>query len=106
MVPGHDQAGTRVSFAMSPDGLNWSEKRDLSGPPKEGFGWIARGFWERNGELLALASHFNAPGYTGKGLSLEAFRWEKKKNRWISAGTVQDDALNNFPSKKLPNGNG
>jgi hypothetical protein len=29
--------------------------------------------------LLALASHFNAPGYTGEGLSLEAFRWDKAK---------------------------
>ena len=104
VVPGHDRAGTRVSFATSPDGLNWSEIKDLSGPPADGFGWIARGFWEREGELLALASHFNAPGYTGKGLSLEAFRWDEDTNSWKPAGTVLDDALNNFPPKKLPNG--
>ena len=104
VVPGHDREGTRVSFATSPDGLNWSPKKDLSGPPAKGFGWIARGFWEREGELLALASHFNAPGYTGEGLSLEAFKWDENSNSWQAAGTVLDNALNNFPPKKLPNG--
>lgn len=104
VVPGHDQAGTRVSFATSNDGLKWSAKGDLSGPPAQGFGWIARGFWIRNGELLALASHFNAPGYDGEGLSLEAFRWDESTGHWHRAGRVLDDALNNFPPKKLPNG--
>ena len=71
IVPGHDRADTRVSYATSEDGLNWSEPKDLSGPPrKDGYGWIARGFWQRDAELLALASHFQAPGYAGKGLSL------------------------------------
>jgi len=104
VVPGHDQAGTRVSFSTSTDGLNWSDKKDLSGAPDEGFGWIARGFWEREDELLALASHFNAPGYPGEGLSLEAFSWDEKRARWQKQGTVLDDALNNFPPKKLPDG--
>lgn len=104
LVPGHDQPGTRVSFATSPDGLNWQKKEDLSGPPNEGFGWIARGFWQREGELLALASHFNAPGYEGEGLSLEAFRWVKKDQNWQRAGTVLYDTLNIFPPKRLPNG--
>lgn len=80
VVPGHDQPGTRVSFATSRDGLLWSDPADLSGPPRiDGFGWIARGFWIRDKELLALASHFNAPGYPGQGLSLEAFRWDQWK---------------------------
>jgi hypothetical protein len=104
-VPGHDQPGTRVSYATSNDGLNWSKPRDLSGPPRvEGFGWIARGLWIRDGELLALASHFRAPGYPGKGLSLEAFRWDKSASKWQVHGTVLDDTLNNFPPKKLPSG--
>ncbi len=106
VVPGHDQPGTRVSYATSEDGLNWSQPQDLTGPPRtEGFGWIARGFWVREGELLALASHFNAPGYTGKGLSLEAFRWDATRKEWTVLGTVKDDTLNNFPPKKLPDGN-
>jgi hypothetical protein len=104
-VPGHDRPGTRVSYATSGDGLNWSKPRDLSGPPRiDGFGWIARGLWVRDGELLALASHFNAPGYSGKGLSLEAFRWDEKARGWVPHGTVLDDSLNNFPPKKLPTG--
>ncbi len=105
VVPGHDQPDTRVSYSMSNDGLKWSKPRDLSGPPrKEGFGWISRGLWVRNGELLALASHFRAPGYAGEGLSLEAFRWNKAAESWEPAGMVLDDSLNNFPPKRLPTG--
>ena len=105
VVPGHDLAGTRVSYATSNDGVRWSQPMDLSGPPrKDRFGWIARGFWIRNDSLLALASHFHAPGYPGKGLSLEAFRWDKTGDQWLPHGTVQDDTLNNFPPKRLPHG--
>lgn len=105
VVPGHDRPGTRVSYATSDDGLIWSKPADLSGPARvEGFGWISRGLWVRDGELLALASHFNAPGYPGEGLSLEAFRWDNWKSRWLAHGTVLDDSLNNFPPKKLPSG--
>ncbi len=105
VVPDHDRPDTRVSFASSDDGLIWSESRDLSGPPRiKGFGYIARGFWVRGGELLALASHFNAPGYPGEGLSLEAWRWNGLAERWEEMGTVHDDTLNNFPPKRLPDG--
>ena len=105
VVPGHDRPDTRVSFATSDDGLTWSQPADLSGPPRTpGFGWIARGLWVRDGELLALASHFNAPGYPGKGLSLEAFRWDAIGGMWKAHGTVLDDTLNNFPPKRLPSG--
>jgi hypothetical protein len=103
VVPAHDMPGTRNSFATSKDGLHWSKPSDLTGPPrKKGYGWIARGLWKRDGELLALASHFNAPGYEGLGLSLEAFRWNGVK--WVAHGTVLDDAMNNFPPKRLPSG--
>lgn len=105
VVPGHDRPGTRVSYSISQDGRNWSEPRDLAGPPRiDGFGWIARGLWIRDGQLLALASHFNAPGYPGKGLSLEAFRWDEAGKTWMAHGTVLDDTLNNFPPKQLPTG--
>ena len=103
IVPGHDMPGTRNSFATSKDGLHWTTPADLTGPPrKKGFGWIARGLWKRDGELLALASHFDAPGYEGLGLSLEAFRWNGTK--WVAHGTVLDDSMNNFPPKRLPSG--
>ncbi len=105
LTPGHDQPDTRVSYAISEDGVRWTGPRELSGPPRTpGFGWIARGLWQREGELLALASHFNAPGYSGKGLSLEAFRWTGGDRGWQAHGTVLDDTLNNFPPKKLPTG--
>ena len=103
IVPAHDMPGTRNSFSTSEDGLHWSKPADLTGPPrKKGFGWIARGFWERDGDLLALASHFDAPGYEGLGLSLEAFRWTGTE--WVPHGKVLDDSMNNFPPKRLPSG--
>lgn len=105
VVPGHDRPYTRVSYATSVDGLHWSQVKDLSGPARtNGFGWIARGFWVRDSELLALATHFNAPGYPGVGLSLEAWRWNRDYERWEEVETVLDDAMNNFPPKRLPNG--
>ena len=103
IVPGHDRPDTRNSYATSQDGLTWSRPADLTGPPRiEGYGWIARGFWKRDGELLALSSHFDAPGYAGPGLSLEAFRWNGAK--WEAHGPVLDDSMNNFPPKRLPSG--
>lgn len=105
IVPGHDLPHQRVSYATSADGVHWSPPKDLSGPPRiAGFGWIARGYWERDGDLLALATHYNAPGYRGEGLSLEAFRWDRDLRQWLTQGTVLDDAMNNFPPKKLPSG--
>jgi len=105
LVPGHDLADQRVSYATSIDGLNWSEARDLAGAPAEGFGWIARGFWVREGRLLALASHFNAPGYTGEGLALHAFQWQTDATEaWRPLGVVFDDTLNNFSPNRLPTG--
>ena len=105
VVPGHDLAGQRVSFAISESGMHWSESRDLAGPPEAGFGWIARGFWIREGKLLALASRYKAPGYDGPGLQLHAFEMAPGKPAdWKHLGIAYDDALNNFPPKMLPNG--
>jgi hypothetical protein len=104
-VPGHDRAGQIVSYAYSKDGISWSEPADLSGPPAGGFGWIARGFWIREGKLLALATHFNAPDYRGEGLALYAFELENEDAlKWKSRGILYDNAMNNFPPKLLPNG--
>ena len=104
-VPGHDLAGQHVSFATSGDGMNWSDVRDLAGPPDDGFGWIARGFWLREGKLLALASRYKAPGYGGLGLQLHAFEAVPgEPPQWKHLGIAYDDALNNFAPKKLPTG--
>lgn len=105
LVPGHDRPDTEVSYATSKDGIEWSQPQTLTGPPrKSGFGWIARGFWNRDGQLLALATHFDAPGYPGEGLSLEAFHFDDREQKWAAHGTVLYDAMNNFPPKKLPSG--
>lgn len=105
VVPGHDLAGQRVSFATSRDGMNWSQVCDLAGPPDSGFGWIARGFWIREGKLLALASRYRAPGYAGPGLQLHAFEVvPAEPSEWKHLGIAYDDALNNFAPKMLPDG--
>ncbi|ODS83523.1 MAG: hypothetical protein ABS46_06225 [Cytophagaceae bacterium SCN 52-12] len=105
VVPGHDRAGQLISYSTSPDGLNWSEPRDLAGPPDDGFGWIARGFWIYNGELLALATRYQAPSYRGDGLQLHAFRRVKGgKKEWQHRGLVYDNAMNNFAPKQIPTG--
>ena len=105
IVPGHDQPGQLVSYSKSKDGIHWSEPRDLTCPPDDGFGWIARGFWIRNGQLLALATRYNAPDYRGEGLQLHAFELIPQEEReWRPKGLVYDNAMNNFPPKRLPNG--
>ncbi len=104
-VPGHDRADQHVSFATSADGLSWSPIGNLTGRPDPGHGWIARGFWVREGRLLALASRYQAPGYSGPGLSLHAFELASgEPARWRHAGLVFDDAINNFPPKRIPTG--
>lgn len=104
-VPQHDRAEQRVSFAYSTDGLDWSTTFDLTGPPAEDFGWLARGFWVRDGKLLALATHYRAPGYRGEGLALHAFELEEGDSiQWKHLGVVYENAMNNFPPKQLPNG--
>lgn len=104
-VPGHDRADQHVSFATSLDGLKWSPIENLTGRPDPGYGWIARGFWVRDGKLLALASRYKAPGYHGEGLSLHAFELAANAPpRWRHAGLVFDDAINNFPPKRIPSG--
>ena len=106
IVPGHDRPGQMVSYSISKDGINWSESRYLTDPPFiDGFGWIARGFWVREGKLLALTTLYNAPGYRGKGLQLHAYELVTGELRdWKHKGLVYDNAMNNFSPKKLPNG--
>ena len=104
-VPHHDLAGQVVSYATSKDGLNWSKVKQLSSTPEEGFGWIARDFWIRDGELLALASRYKAPAYANPGLQLHAFSLESMApTKWKHHGLVFDNTLNNFAPKKLPSG--
>jgi hypothetical protein len=113
-----DRVGQRVKFATSPDGLKWSEPRFLSpippnsGPDSpsygtrttKGFRYISRGFWQRDGELLALASLDEAAGFFGESLELHAFRLNAADESWQDAGVVFKDTINNFPPLKLRTG--
>lgn len=113
-----DRVGQRVKFASSPDAIEWSEPKFLtptppgSGPDSEsygtrtskGFRYISRGLWQRDGELLALASLDEAAGFFGPSLELHAFRLERPSRNWKPLGVVYDDTINNFPPKKLPSG--
>ncbi|MCH1495809.1 MAG: exo-alpha-sialidase [Rubripirellula sp.] len=111
-----DRVGQRVKFATSGDGLKWSESHYLTPEPpgsglhspyygtrtEKGMRWISRGFWQREGELLALCSLDEAAGFFGPSLQLRAFRWTN--STWEDAGLVADNAINNFPPKKIATG--
>ena len=113
-----DRVGQRVKFATSDEGLKWSEPAFLTPEPPDsgkdsryygtrtdkGFRYIARGFWNRDGELLALASLDEAAGFFGKSLELHAFRLNAGAGSWSDAGVVYKNAINNFPPVKLPAG--
>jgi len=113
-----DRVGQRVKFATSPDGLTWTAPRFLtpvppgSGPESPHYGtrtkngkrWIARGFWIRGGELLALAALDEAAGFFGPSLQLRAFRFDQTADGWLDAGVVFSNAINNFPPMKLRTG--
>ncbi len=99
-----DQARQHLQFATSDDGIAWSPQQVLASPPQAGYGYIARGLWIRNDELLALASLYEAPAFHDGDLKLVGFRWNRQLGQWESAGQVFDDALNNFAPKKLGSG--
>jgi hypothetical protein len=113
-----DRVGQRVRFATSHDGAKWSASQYLtpippnSGPDSPHFGtrtdqglrYISRGFWKRDGELLALATLDEAAGFFGPSLELVAFRFNKVTDKWDEAGVVCKNCINNFPPLKLRTG--
>ena len=121
-----DRIGQVVKYSTSKDGVKWNKPRFLTPYPKEsgpekahygkrrasGFRYISRGFWVRDGKLLALATLDEASGFFGKSLELHAFEWvpatgkyaKIDKGEWHDIGVVQDNAINNFPPKKMPSG--
>jgi hypothetical protein len=95
-----------VRYATSDGGLKWSESRMLSGLPAEGRAYIARGFWVRDGELLALAASYKGKGAFGvdKDLKLVAFAYNKGDNSWKEKGVIYENAINNFTPQKISTG--
>lgn len=113
-----DRVGQRVKFATSADGLHWSIPEFLTPAPPhsgsdseffgkrnaKGYRWIARGFWQRDNELLALASLDEAADFFGPSLTLRAFRLDSNGRTWRELGVVQKNTINNFPPERLPDG--
>ncbi|MHC4680456.1 MAG: exo-alpha-sialidase, partial [Planctomycetota bacterium] len=113
-----DRVGQRVAFTTSGDGLDWSDPKYITSyPPNsrpdsplyntrspKGFRYISRGFWQREGRLLALASLDEAGKFFGPSLELHAFRLNPDNDTWEDMGVVYDNTINNFPPKLLPNG--
>jgi hypothetical protein len=101
-----DMPTQHVSYATSDDGLKWSAPKSITGPPAEGRAYIARAFWVRDGELLALAASYKGKGAFGvdKDLKLVAFAWNKLSVSWKPKGVVFEDAINNFTPQKLSTG--
>lgn len=106
-----DYPEQHVQYSTSADGLLWSESKPLVGPsPRQDFRYIARGFWVRDGRLLALASHDESYDATGKkklfgpSLQLLAFGWNEENGSWSPLGVVAEDTINNFPPIRLPSG--
>jgi hypothetical protein len=95
-----------VAYATSDDGLKWSEPKSISGPPVEGRAYIARDFWTRDGELLALAASYKGKGAFGvdKDLKLVAFAWDRASSEWKPKGLVFENAINNFMPQRLSSG--
>jgi len=105
-----DHPTQHLRYATSADGLRWSEPRLLAGPPsRDGFRYIARGLWLRDGKLLALASHDEAyqggrVRFFGPSLQLHGWEWLPEAGEWKPLGVIADGAINNFPPARLPNG--
>ena len=106
-----DNPTQHVRYSTSRDGLQWSEAKAVMGSsPREGFRYISRGLWVRDGRLIALASHDEALDengkvrFFGKSLELLAFAWDEAAGSFQPLGVVYDDAINNFPPRRLPDG--
>lgn len=106
-----NEHGMRVRYATSADGTTWSSDAPIT-PVPVGKRYVARGFWVRNGELLALASFDSGRpplskqtgNWAAADLELQAFRWVKDRNHWEFAGIVFDDTISNYPPRLLPSG--
>ena len=104
--PAEDRPTQHVRYATSADGIHWSAPQHVTPDPEEGYGYIARGLWLRDGEMLALVAHFKGQGAFGvdKDLQLQAYRWDAAAGKWVFKGKLYDDAINNFAPTQLADG--
>ncbi|MBW3542662.1 MAG: glycoside hydrolase [Planctomycetes bacterium] len=104
--PIEDEPTQEVRYATSANGLVWSRSRSVTSRPEAPYAFIARGFWVRDGRLLALAAHFKGKGAFGadKELELRAYAWNEDTGDWEFERKLYDDAINNFPPQRLSSG--
>ena len=98
------QPGQHVRYSTSKDGIHWPEVRMLMPrEDKEEMRYFARGFWLRDGQLIALAAYDEAvrPLFA-PGLELRGYEWNPETMDWKKPIVVADDTINNFPPKLLP----
>lgn len=106
-----DKPTQHIRYAVSADGLKWSGDRIIA-PPSRGQGerYIARGLWERNGKLIALATLDNdltrqrTQSPWSADLKLLGFEWDSAAKKWGGPQLVFQDTLNNFAPNPLPDG--
>lgn len=104
--PEHEgRAGQYIRYATSEDGIKWDEPQTLAPPDaNEIMRYNARGFWVRDNELLALGSCGEEGKYFGPSLELRCWQWNKVSGKWVYRGVIFDEAINNFPPKRLDSG--
>lgn len=110
-----DMAGQQVRYATSHDGMHWSDAGIIApATPDSEWRYIARGFWLRDGELLALASRDEAwsvvdgkrkkGDYFGPGLEMHWFRYDPTGRTWRFGGVLLKDTITNYPPHRLSSG--
>jgi pimeloyl-ACP methyl ester carboxylesterase len=100
------QSGQHVRYSTSADGIHWADARMMMAREDEAqMRYFARGFWKRDGQLIALAAYDEAvrPLF-GSGLELRGYRWNMEVGEWEKPVVVADDTINNFPPSRLPSG--
>ena len=108
-----------VRYATSEDGHNWGESTELTGPPQTPDGpgiCIARGIFVHRGRLTALIAFLDGDagssweergawptGWPERWINLRLMEFRWSRVRWEEVGVFLDDAMNNFPPRKLGN---
>jgi hypothetical protein len=104
-----DKPTQHVRYATSADGLLWSEDKFIAPPPAgKGERYISRGFWQRDGRLIALATlDGGLPRHStpwSSDLKLLGFEWNQEKAAWKEPIIIFPDTMSNFPPEKVANG--
>ncbi|WP_209349129.1 exo-alpha-sialidase [Pontixanthobacter sp. CEM42] len=100
-----DKPGQVIRYAISDDGMAWSEPKLLASP-KEGHGLVARGFAQRDGKLFGQYATHDGKGVfqdiqeeTGNSLAMIEAEWLGAENGWGPERAMLDGYINNYPAR-------